>query len=61
LWHSKSLLKYKYLKRGDLMVRFVLFTLLAILLLTACSPAATEQPVAESQEKPLVTVYREPT
>jgi outer membrane biogenesis lipoprotein LolB len=61
LWHSKSLLKYKYLKRGDLMVRFVLFTLLAILLLTACSPAATGQPAAESQEKPLVTVYREPT
>jgi outer membrane biogenesis lipoprotein LolB len=54
-------LKYKYLKRGDLMVRFVLFTLLAILLLTACSPAATGQPAAESQEKPLVTVYREPT
>ena len=43
------------------MVRFVLFTLLAILLLTACSPSATGQPAAESQEKTLVTVYREPT
>ena len=43
------------------MIRFVLFTLLAILLLSACSPAATDQPVVESQGKPLVTVYREPT
>jgi outer membrane biogenesis lipoprotein LolB len=43
------------------MQRFVLFSLLAVLLLSACSPAAAEQPTAESQEKPLVTVYREPT
>ena len=43
------------------MLRFALFSLLAILLLSACSPDGTEQPAAESQEKPLVTVYREPT
>ena len=43
------------------MVRFVVFTLLAILLLGACSPAGVEQPPDEIQDKPLVTVYREPT
>jgi len=43
------------------MVKFVLFILLSVLLLSACSPAATVQPAVESQGKPLVTVYREPT
>ena len=43
------------------MVRLLLLTLLAVLLLSACSPAATDQPAVESQGKPLVTVYREPT
>ena len=43
------------------MVRFILFTLLSVLLLSACSPAAADLPAVESQEKPLVTVYREPT
>jgi outer membrane biogenesis lipoprotein LolB len=47
--------------RGVKMLRFVLFTLLAVLLLGACSPTAADQPAVESQEKPLVTVYREPT
>ena len=43
------------------MVRYFLFTMFSILLLSACSPAGTEQPAVENQEKPLVTVYREPT
>jgi len=43
------------------MVKFVLFTLLSVLLLSACSPAATDQPPIETHEQPLVTVYREPT
>jgi outer membrane biogenesis lipoprotein LolB len=42
------------------MRKLVYFALLAVLLLAACSPAAPEQPAAD-QEKPLVTVYREPT
>jgi uncharacterized lipoprotein YajG len=49
------------LQRGDLMVKNILLTLFAVLLLSACSPANTTQPVAENTEKPLVTVYREPT
>jgi hypothetical protein len=43
------------------MVRFLVLFLLAVIVLGACSPAATEEPAAENQEKPLVTVYREPT
>jgi outer membrane biogenesis lipoprotein LolB len=43
------------------MVRIIFLTLLASLLLIACSPAGTDQPAADSQDKPLVTVYREPT
>jgi outer membrane biogenesis lipoprotein LolB len=43
------------------MRKLVYFALLAVLLLAACSPAAPEQPAAADQEKPLVTVYREPT
>lgn len=43
------------------MVRNILLTLFAVLLLSACSPASTGQPVAGNTEKPLVTVYREPT
>ena len=43
------------------MVRYVIFTLFAVLLLSACSPAGVEQLSAEIQDKPLVTVYREPT
>jgi hypothetical protein len=43
------------------MVRYFLFTMFTVLLLSACSLAGTEQLAVESQEKPLVTVYREPT
>jgi outer membrane biogenesis lipoprotein LolB len=43
------------------MVRFILISLLAVLLLGACSSTPTTQPAVEDQEKPLVTVYREPT
>jgi len=42
------------------MVRIISFTFVTILLLVACSPTATDQPV-DSQGKSLVTVYREPT
>jgi uncharacterized lipoprotein YajG len=47
--------------RGELMVRTILLILFAVLLLGACSPASTAQPVAENTGKPLVTVYRDPT
>lgn len=44
------------------MKKFAFFALLAVFLLAACSsPASPEQPAVGDQEKPLVTVYREPT
>ena len=43
------------------MRNLVYFALLAVLLLAACSPVSPEQPAADDQEKPLITVYREPT
>lgn len=43
------------------MKKIAFIALLAVLLLAACSPASPEQPAAGALEKPLVTVYREPT
>lgn len=43
------------------MKRFVFISLLAVLLLSACSPAAPDQPATGEQASLLVTVYRSPT
>jgi hypothetical protein len=43
------------------MLRIRMFTLLVVVLLTACATPAPSQPPTATQTEPVVTVYKAPT